>query len=61
MPAARQRTAPAATSTFFATARNARARARRHPEITGRLLTWQGALGIGVAECRGYVLVCTTA
>jgi hypothetical protein len=35
---------------FFATARNARAWARRHPEITGSLLARQGALGIGVAE-----------
>jgi hypothetical protein len=35
---------------FFATARAARAWARRHPEVTGRLLTRQGALGIGIAE-----------
>ena len=35
---------------FFATARAARAWARRHPEITGRLLTRQGALDIGIAE-----------
>ncbi len=35
---------------FFATARDARAWARRHPEVTGRLLTREGALGIGIAE-----------
>ena len=35
---------------FFTTARAARAWARRHPEITGRLLTRQGALDIGIAE-----------
>ena len=35
---------------FFATARAARAWARRHPEVTGTLLTREGALGIGIAE-----------
>jgi hypothetical protein len=35
---------------FFATARAARAWARRHPEVTGTLLTRQGALDIGIAE-----------
>jgi hypothetical protein len=35
---------------FFASARSARAWARRHPEVTGRLLTRQGALDIGIAE-----------
>jgi hypothetical protein len=35
---------------FFGTARAARAWARRHPEVTGRLLTRQGALDIGIAE-----------
>jgi hypothetical protein len=34
----------------FRAARAARAWARRHPEITGRLLTRQGALDIGIAE-----------
>jgi hypothetical protein len=35
---------------FFTTAQAARAWARSHPEITGRLLTRQGALDIGIAE-----------
>ncbi len=35
---------------FFASRRAARAWARRHPEVTGRLLTQEGALGIGIAE-----------
>ncbi len=35
---------------FFTTARAARAWARRHPEVTGTLLTRQGALDIGIAE-----------
>ena len=35
---------------FFASRRAARAWARRHPEVTGRLLTQDGALGIGIAE-----------
>jgi hypothetical protein len=35
---------------FFATARNARAWARRHPEVTGRLLTREAALRSGVAQ-----------
>ncbi len=35
---------------FFASRRAARAWARRHPEVTGRLLTREGALGIGIAE-----------
>ena len=35
---------------FFASRRAARAWARLHPEVTGRLLTREGALGIGVAE-----------
>ena len=35
---------------FFATARNARAWARRHPEVTGRLLTQEAALRSGVAQ-----------
>ncbi len=35
---------------FFASRRAARAWARRHPEVTGRLLTRQGALAIGIAE-----------
>ena len=35
---------------FFASRRAARAWARRHPEVTGRLLTRDGALGIGIAE-----------
>jgi hypothetical protein len=35
---------------FFATARNARAWARRHPDVTGSVLTQEGALGIGIAE-----------
>jgi alkylmercury lyase-like protein len=30
-------------------------RTRRHPEVTGRLLTQQGALGIGVAEFGGLL------
>jgi hypothetical protein len=34
---------------FFASRRAARAWARRHPEVTGRLLTQDGALGIGIA------------
>lgn len=34
----------------FAGRRAARAWARRHPEVTGRLLTREGALGIGIAE-----------
>jgi hypothetical protein len=34
---------------FFASRRAARAWARRHPEVTGRLLTQQGALCIGIA------------
>ena len=34
---------------FFASRRAVRAWARRHPEVTGRLLTQQGALGIGIA------------
>ena len=35
---------------FFAGRRAARAWARRHPEVTGTLLTQQSALGIGIAE-----------
>jgi alkylmercury lyase-like protein len=35
---------------FFASRRAARAWARRHPEVTGRLLTRDAALGIGIAE-----------
>jgi Alkylmercury lyase len=35
---------------FFASRRSARAWASRHPEVTGRLLTREGALGIGIAE-----------
>jgi len=35
---------------FFATARAARAWARRHPEVTGTLLTREGALNCGIAE-----------
>lgn len=35
---------------FFTTARAARAWVRHHPEITGGLLTRQGALDIGIAE-----------
>ena len=35
---------------FFTSRRAARAWARRHPEVTGRLLTRDGALGIGIAE-----------
>jgi len=35
---------------FFATARNARAWARRHPEVTGTLLTREAALRFGVAQ-----------
>jgi hypothetical protein len=50
MTAAGQRTAPAATSPSSPVAGAARAWARRHPEVTGRLLTRDGALGIGVAE-----------
>jgi hypothetical protein len=37
-------------TSFFASRRAARAWARRHPEITGTLLTRDGALGIGIAE-----------
>ena len=35
---------------FFASRRSAGAWAGRHPEVTGRLLTREGALGIGIAE-----------
>jgi Alkylmercury lyase len=35
---------------FFTRRRAARAWARRHPEVTGTLLTQDGALGIGIAE-----------
>jgi len=35
---------------FFATAGNARAWARRNPEVTGRLLTQEDALRSGVAQ-----------
>jgi hypothetical protein len=35
---------------FFATAGNARAWARRHPQVTGRLLTREAALRSGVAQ-----------
>ena len=35
---------------FFASGRSARAWADRHPEVTGRLLTRDGALGIGIAQ-----------
>jgi Alkylmercury lyase len=35
---------------FFASAGNARSWARDHPEVTGTLLTRQGALSIGIAE-----------
>jgi hypothetical protein len=35
---------------FFASRRAARAWALSHPEVTGRLLTREGALGIGIAE-----------
>jgi hypothetical protein len=35
---------------FFTSRRAARAWARRHPEVTGRLLAQDGALGIGIAE-----------
>lgn len=35
---------------FFTSRRAARAWARRHPEVTGRLLTREGALGIGITE-----------
>jgi len=35
---------------FFATAWAARTWVRCHPEVTGRLLTRQGALDIGIAE-----------
>jgi hypothetical protein len=40
---------------FFASRRAARAWAGRHPEVTGRLLTQQGALGIGIAEFGGLL------
>jgi hypothetical protein len=40
---------------FFASRRAARAWARRHPEVTGRLLTQDGALGIGIAEFGGLL------
>ena len=40
---------------FFASRRAARAWARRHPEVTGRLLTRDGALGIGIAEFGGLL------
>jgi hypothetical protein len=35
---------------FFANRRSARAWASRTPEVTGRLLTREGALGIGITE-----------
>ena len=35
---------------FFTSRRAARAWARRHPEVTGRLLTRDGAFGIGIVE-----------
>lgn len=35
---------------FFTTDRAARSWARRHPEVIGRLLTRDGAVGIGIAE-----------
>ncbi len=35
---------------FFVSRRAAQAWARRHPEVTGRLLTQDGALSIGIAE-----------
>ena len=40
---------------FFASRRAARAWARRHPEVTGRLLTRHDALGIGIAEFGGLL------
>jgi Alkylmercury lyase len=35
---------------FFASRRSARAWAGRHPEVTGRLLTQEASLGIGITE-----------
>ena len=40
---------------FFASRQAARAWGRRHPEVTGRLLTRDGALGIGIAEFGGLL------
>ena len=40
---------------FFASRRAARAWAHRHPKVTGRLLTREGALGIGIAEFGGLL------
>jgi hypothetical protein len=40
---------------FFASARAARAWARRHPEITGTVLTRKGALRCGIAEFGGMM------
>ncbi len=40
---------------FFAGRRSARAWASRHPEVTGWLLTQQGALGIGIAQFGGLL------
>ena len=40
---------------FSASPRAARAWARRHPEVTGRLLTRDGALGFGIAEFGGLL------
>lgn len=40
---------------FFTNRRVARAWARRHPEVTARLLTHDGALAIGIAEFGGLL------
>ena len=49
MPAAQSAECSCGYINFFASRRAARAWARRHPEVTGRLLTQQGVLGIGIA------------
>jgi hypothetical protein len=43
---------------FFAGRRAARAWARRHPEVTGTLLTREGALGIGITEFGSLLKTC---
>jgi hypothetical protein len=43
---------------FFTGRRAARAWARRHPEVTGTLLTREGALGIGVTEFGNLLQIC---
>ena len=43
---------------FFASRRAARAWARRHPEVTGTLLTREGALGIGITEFGSLLQTC---